>query len=81
MDHIVPVEVFDINDEDDLRLCYNYNNIMPMFNDDNRMKGGSIHFSLEKLKSMPQNIHTKMLIKRCADAISSIYEKYLTKRC
>jgi hypothetical protein len=52
LDHIVPVELFDLSNIDEKRLCYNYLNIMPMFNNDNRMKGASIHFSLQKLESL-----------------------------
>ena len=52
LDHIVPVEIFDLSNVNDKKLCYNYLNIIPMFNVDNRMKGASIHFSLEKLKSL-----------------------------
>lgn len=54
LDHIVPTEVFDIQNEHDLKICYHYLNIMPMFNDDNRMKGGSIHFSIQKLEKKLQ---------------------------
>ncbi len=50
LDHIVPVELFDLSNSNEKRLCYNYLNIIPMFNVDNRMKGASVHFSLEKLK-------------------------------
>jgi hypothetical protein len=52
LDHIVPVELFDLSNMDEKRLCYNYLNIMPMFNNDNRIKGASIHFSLQKLESL-----------------------------
>lgn len=52
LDHIVPVELFDLNNPHEKRLCYHYLNIMPMFNVDNRMKGASVHFSLEKLESL-----------------------------
>jgi hypothetical protein len=84
IDHIVPVELFDLNDEDDLKLCYNFINIIPMFNDDNRFKGGSVHFSVillnntikkEKVK-INQNILLKLLAK-CEEEIVCRYNKYL----
>ena len=52
LDHIVPVDLFDINDEAEKKLCYNYQNIIPMFNNDNRLKGASVHFSLAKLETI-----------------------------
>lgn len=55
LDHIVPVELFDISNLDERKICYNYNNIMPMFNTDNRNKGMSVHFSLDKLKTLTKN--------------------------
>lgn len=82
-DHIVPLYLFDFNDETDLKLCYNYNNIMPIFNKDNRYKGASVHFSIEKLKSMytivsiDEHHVLDSLIKKCNDEINRIYQKYL----
>lgn len=84
IDHVVPVELFDLNNEDDLRLCYHFINIIPMFNNDNRFKGGSVHFSVilldnnikkEKEKTN-QNILLKLLAK-CEEEILCRYSKYL----
>ena len=77
LDHIVPVELFDLSNEDDLKLCYNYNNIMPMFNQDNRLKGASVHFSLDKLRSMYTNVYIEKLKTKCNEEIIRIYQKYL----
>lgn len=77
LDHIVPVDLFDLSNESDLKLCYNYNNIMPMFNTDNRLKGASVHFSLTKLDSMYTNVFIELLKKRCEDEIARTYQKYL----
>ena len=77
LDHIVPVELFDFNDENDLKLCYNYNNIMPMFNSDNRVKGASVHFSLDKLNTMHTNVYIEQLKTKCNEEIIRIYQKYL----
>ena len=74
LDHIVPAELFS---DDELHLCYNYNNLMPMFNDDNRMKGASVHFSLAKLESMYTNVFIQQLIHRCKKEIQNRYMKYL----
>jgi hypothetical protein len=77
IDHIVPVELFDLSDPEELKLCYNYNNIMPMYNSDNRMKGASVHFSLIKLESLPSNTFVERLKDKCRKEIELTYNKYL----
>jgi hypothetical protein len=77
LDHIVPVDLFDLTNDDDLKLCYNYNNIMPMFNSDNRLKGASVHFSLDKLNTMYSNVYIEQLKNKCNEEIIRIYQKYL----
>lgn len=77
LDHIVPVDLFDFNNEDDLKLCYNYNNIMPMFCSDNRLKGASVHFSLIKLESMYTNVCIDKLKTKVNEEIIRTYQKYL----
>jgi hypothetical protein len=84
LDHIVPVDLFDILNVDEKRLCYNYLNIMPMFVNDNRLKGASVHFSLDKLKSLQSNepLYTNVciietLIQKCNEEITRTYQKYL----
>lgn len=77
LDHIVPVDLFDLSNEDDLKLCYNYNNIMPMYNSDNRLKGASVHFSLLKLNTMYTNVCIEKLKTKCNEEIIRTYQKYL----
>jgi len=90
LDHIVPVDLFDLSNIDDKKLCYNFINIMPMFNNDNRLKGASIHFSLEKLNHlktvvdnlsasdpMYTNVYINKLIERCEVNKQLVYQKYL----
>ena len=84
LDHIVPVDLFDILNVDEKRLCYNYLNIMPMFVNDNRLKGASVHFSVDKLKSLLSNepLYTNVctiesLIQKCDEEIARTYQKYL----
>ena len=90
LDHIVPVDLFDLTNQDDKKLCYSFINIMPMFNHDNRLKGASIHFSLEKLinlksvadslsvtEPMYTNVYISPLIEKCEEQINSVYNKYL----
>jgi hypothetical protein len=77
LDHIVPVDLFDINDEAEKKLCYNYQNIIPMFNNDNRVKGASVHFSLDKLETMYTNVYIQQLKEKCLNEITNRYDKYL----
>ena len=84
LDHIVPVELFDLNSEEEKKICYSYLNIIPMFNNDNRLKGASVHFSLEKLNSLLLKEHSdkskeiiEKLIIKCKGEIESRYSKYL----
>ena len=77
-DHIVPTSLFDFEDPDDLELCYNFWNIMPMFLSDNRDKGASVHFSLEKLNTLQENDVIKKLKEKCINQINLTYKKYLT---
>lgn len=87
LDHIVPVHLFNFDDINDLKLCYNFINIMPMFINDNRLKGASVHFSIEKLKKLlidfsktDDEINTKIcniLIDKCNHEINNTYQKYL----
>lgn len=77
LDHIVPVDLFDLDNEGELKLCYNFNNIMPMFNVDNRLKGASVHFSLAKLESMYTNEYIDNLKIKCNEEIIRTYQKYL----
>ncbi len=76
-DHIVPVELFDLNNPDEFKLCWNYNNIMPMFIHDNRKKGATVHFSLEKLNSMKSNEQVEKLKLICENEIKNTWNKYL----
>ena len=77
LDHIVPVNAFDLTDNEQLHLCYNYNNIMPMYNIDNRAKGASLHFSLLKLNTLESNDVVDKLINLCNNNIEEVYGKYL----
>jgi hypothetical protein len=77
IDHIVPTNLFDQNNLSDLMLCWNYNNVMPMFINDNRKKGASIHFSLEKLMHMPRNEYTTQLKEICELEIKNTWNKYI----
>lgn len=49
VDHIVPLRLFDIFDEIELNICWNYRNLMPLLKDDNLKKEGNVFFAIELL--------------------------------
>jgi hypothetical protein len=58
---------------------------MPMFSNDNRLKGASVQFSIEKLKLLKiyfngdeKNVEIcDNLIKKCEEEITKTYTRYL----
>jgi hypothetical protein len=82
IDHVVPSKLFDLNKKKDLHLCFHYMNIMPMLNSDNKLKGASVHFSLEFLKTRekkyPDSKELKELISICEKEIENTWNKYIT---
>ena len=49
VDHIVPFRMFDLFNEEDLKLCWNYRNLMPILDEDNLKKHGNSFFAFELL--------------------------------
>jgi len=49
VDHIVPFRMFDPFDESDLKLCWNYRNLVPLYRHDNLKKEGNVFFAFELL--------------------------------
>ncbi len=49
VDHIVPFRSFDLFNIEDLKLCWNYRNLMPLLDEDNSKKHGNVFFALELL--------------------------------
>jgi hypothetical protein len=79
-DHVVPQNLFDIEKEEDILLCFNYMNYIPMLNQDNRLKGGSIHFSVhilnKRLAQFPDNPTLHKLMSVCQAELDSRWAKY-----
>jgi hypothetical protein len=80
LDHIVPQNLFDMENEEDVLLCFNYMNYIPMLNQDNRLKGGSIHFSVhilnKRLAQFPDNPTLHKLMSVCQAELDSRWAKY-----
>lgn len=49
VDHIVPIRLFNIFDEAELKVCWNYRNLMPLLKEDNLKKEGNAHFAYNLL--------------------------------
>ena len=77
LDHVVPIELFDLTQEKDLKLCFNYRNMMPMYKMDNKAKGMSIHFSEQVISNLDQSDISNSLLKRCIEEKEKRYNKYL----
>jgi len=52
VDHVVPIRFFNLKDEKDLYLCWNYKNLLPLLKEDNSKKHGSVYFAFILLSEM-----------------------------
>jgi hypothetical protein len=81
LDHVVLAHLFDFNVESDVALCFSHFNIIPMVNNDNRLKSASIHFSIhiikKRLKTHPRNTILLELEQMCENEIISRWDKYM----
>lgn len=53
MDHILPVESFDLINKEDQLKCFHYTNLQPLWSKENRAKGSKLNF-----KPQPTSSHT-----------------------
>jgi hypothetical protein len=53
VDHIVPLRLFDMTNEEELRVALHYKNLMPLYKQDNMCKDGAIEFSMLVLERVP----------------------------
>lgn len=49
VDHIVPFRMFDPFKEEELKICWNYRNLQPIYSHDNIKKEGNVFFAFELL--------------------------------
>jgi hypothetical protein len=45
IDHIVPIRMFDIKKDSELKMCWHYKNLMPLFKEDNLKKEGNVFYA------------------------------------
>lgn len=79
IDHIVPLRLFDMTNEVDLKIAWNFKNLMPLFSKDNLHKEGDLRFSLLIIEKLPPCEITKALID-CATLHIKKLDKYLLER-
>ncbi|HLI93227.1 MAG TPA: hypothetical protein VKU83_06445 [Puia sp.] len=80
VDHIVPMRLFNLFDPEDLRLVWNYRNLMPLFKEDNLHKEGDLRFSLILLDRFDDGSENFRLLKEKAEMELSSMDKYLPVR-
>jgi hypothetical protein len=79
VDHIVPFRMFNLFDENDLKICWHYKNLMPIFDEDNLKKQGNAFFSFELLHELKdKDIFFKKLYERVKPEVEWML-KYIEK--
>lgn len=76
IDHVVPLRLFDMTKEDDLKIAWHYKNLMPLFKSDNLHKEGDLRFSI-LLLNMLVPCETVNRLKECAEMHIKCFDKYL----
>lgn len=80
VDHIVPLRMFDLFDEGQLKIAWHYKNLMPLYKADNLNKEGNVHFSYQILLSLKdKDIFYSILfnmVKKEYDSMNKYIDKY-----
>lgn len=76
IDHIVPVRLFNLFSQDDLKIAWHHKNLSPMLKEDNLHKEGDLRFSLMLLNEM-QECEVVMRLKEIAKSEVEVLNKYL----
>lgn len=80
VDHVIPVDTFDLEDEDDIYLCFNWRNTMPINAHDNLTKNNKIN--PEQIKTHLTNLTTfhKQNNMELPKQFIELYAKHLNNR-
>lgn len=63
IDHIIPLRLFDMTDDNDMAIVWNWQNTMPLYKGDNLHKEGALEFSVKLLRTKVRtDITTKLII-------------------
>jgi len=76
VDHVVPLRLFDMTKEDDLKVAWHYKNLFPLFKKDNLHKEGDLRFSLMLLNRL-EKCETRDRLIECATLHIKNLDKYL----
>ena len=60
IDHCLPVSSFDLFNEDEMKRCFNWKNLRPMYSKDNIEKRDKINIRLYLLQEIKSNYFLKM---------------------
>lgn len=74
--HVVPLRLFDLTQEDDLKIAWHFKNLVPIFSEDIISKEADIRLSLLLLEKIPSCSITECLIECAAMHIKKL-DKYL----
>lgn len=79
IDHIVPISLFDMEELDDLKICWHYLNLMPMWRKDNVEKANSMYFAkieIQKRCSILRNNKILLELNQRIIIEEDIHKKY-----
>lgn len=81
VDHIVPFRFFDLKNEEQLSICWNYKNLMPLYLKDNEKKNGNVYMAYIMLLQIKGDDY---FYNKLFDMISKeveVMDKYIEKYC
>jgi hypothetical protein len=79
IDHIVPVSLFDMEEIEDIKICWHYLNLMPMWRKDNVEKANSLYFAkieIQKRVSILRNNNVLIKLNDKLKIEEDIHKKY-----
>lgn len=83
IDHIVPIRMFDIFNKEDMKICWHYKNLMPLYKKDNEKKSGNVFFSFKILSELKEkDVFFYLLyvrVKEEVDWMTNYIQKYHVK--
>ena len=77
IDHIAPASLFDLTIIEDIKLCYHYLNLMPMWRKDNVTKANSLHYRKTELEKKLRILASNKILKLIKERVDK--EEDLTK--
>lgn len=81
IDHIVPIRLFDVYSEQDLKLCWHYKNLMPLLVEDNLAKEGNVFYAFVLLGKIKGNdYYFNKLYERILPEVDTM-NKYIQTYC